>query len=172
MFYSWADTSRWVNTDVTQRVLFLSIADHPTQLTMSCREHAPGLASVVSSTLVLLPGTVCLLIYMTLQTQIHSRTVLFDRAYWLVITVVWRSWTVRIAAPYKSCTVLYLYCLRCQIWLIVRLGGWETYFDKEIFCDLQVAWISNFACDSMSMPMYSFFRFFQQKIIKIQFFFA
>jgi len=35
---------------------------------------APGLANVVSSTLVLLPGTVCLLIYMTLQTQIHSRS--------------------------------------------------------------------------------------------------
>ena len=51
-------------------------SDRPTQLTMSCREHAPGLANVVSSrpTLALLPGTVCLLIYMTLQTQIHSRS--------------------------------------------------------------------------------------------------
>ena len=29
---------------------------------------------MVSSTLVLLPGTVCLLIHMTLQTQIHSRS--------------------------------------------------------------------------------------------------
>jgi len=43
-------------------------------LTMSCREHAPSLANVVSSTLVLLSGTVCLLICMTLQTQIHSRS--------------------------------------------------------------------------------------------------
>jgi len=32
-------------------------------------------------------------------------TVLFDRAYWLIIVVIWRSWTVRRAAPYKSLIV-------------------------------------------------------------------
>jgi len=33
------------------------------------------------------------------------KTVLFDRAYWLIIVVVRRSWTVRRAAPYKSLIV-------------------------------------------------------------------
>ena len=64
---------------VSPRSLYPGIgtdSDRPTQLTMSYREHAPGLANVVSvsSTLVLLPGIVCLLIYMTSQTQIHSRS--------------------------------------------------------------------------------------------------
>ena len=33
------------------------------------------------------------------------KTLLFDRAYWLIIVVVRRSWTVRRAAPYKSLIV-------------------------------------------------------------------
>ena len=41
------------------------------------------------------------------------KTVLFDRAYWLIIVVVRRSWTVRRAAPYKSLIVFVLYCLVC-----------------------------------------------------------
>jgi len=35
------------------------------------------------------------------------KTVLFDRAYWLIIVVVRCSWVVRRAAPYKSLIVLY-----------------------------------------------------------------
>ena len=73
-------------------------------------ELASGLANVVSSTLVLLPGTVCLLIYTTLQTEIHSRSGL--KLFCLIVhtdlfLVVRRSWTVRIAALYKSRVVLY-----------------------------------------------------------------
>jgi len=76
-------------------------SDRPTQLTMSCREHAPGLANVVSSTLVLSPVDLHD-ITDTNTFKKRLKTVLFDRAYWRVVTVVQRSWTVRIAAPYKS----------------------------------------------------------------------
>ena len=51
----------------------------------------------------------------TLPSDLHDtnvfkkrlKTVLFDCAYWLIIVVVRRSWTVRRAAPYKSLIVLY-----------------------------------------------------------------
>jgi len=79
---------------------------------MSCREHAPGLANVVSSTLVLLSGTVCLLIYMTSQTQIHLRNGL--KLFCLIVhtdLLAYYCCTALldgcIAAPYKSRIVLY-----------------------------------------------------------------
>jgi len=55
------------------------------------------------------------------------KTVLFDRAYWLIIVVVRRSWMVRRAATYKSLIVLYCitewhkpvpFCL----WMVDRLA--------------------------------------------------
>ena len=44
-----------------------------TRLTTYCREHAPSLANVVSTTLVRPPGTLCRLTYMTLLTLTYSR---------------------------------------------------------------------------------------------------
>jgi len=44
-----------------------------TRLTTYCREHAPSLANVVSTTPVRPPGTLCHLTYMTLLTLTHSR---------------------------------------------------------------------------------------------------
>jgi len=81
-------------------------SDRPTQLT--CRKHAPRLANVVSSTAALnsLPAD----LHDITDTNTFKKwlkTVLFDRVYWLVITVVRLSWTVRRAAPYKSPIVLY-----------------------------------------------------------------
>jgi len=96
-------------------------SDRPAQLTMSCRELAPGLANVVSSTLVLLPVLPADLHDITDTNTFKKRlkTVLFDREYWLVITVVRRSWTVRIAAPYKSRIVLH--CI-----VFSRLCVWDN----------------------------------------------
>jgi len=48
-------------------------SDRVTRLTTYCREHAPSLANVVSTTLVRPPGTLCHLTYMTLLTLTHSR---------------------------------------------------------------------------------------------------
>jgi len=48
-------------------------SDHVTRLTTYCREHAPSLANVVSTTPVRPPGTLCHLTYMTLLTLAYSR---------------------------------------------------------------------------------------------------
>ena len=53
----------WTGTD----------SDSVTRLTTYCREHAPSLANVVSTTLVRPPGTLCHLTYMTLLTLAYSR---------------------------------------------------------------------------------------------------
>ena len=67
----------------------------------------------------------------TLPSDLHditdtNVTVLCDRAYWLIIVVVRRSWTVRRAAPFKSLIVLYcivlycivLYCMYCMLGML------------------------------------------------------
>ena len=64
----------WVT--VSPRSLHLGTgtdSDRVTRLTTYCREHAPSLANVVSTTPVLPPGTLCHLTYMTLLTLTHSR---------------------------------------------------------------------------------------------------
>jgi len=48
-------------------------SDCVTRLTTHCREHAPSLANVVSTTPVRPPGTLCHLTYMTLLTLTYSR---------------------------------------------------------------------------------------------------
>ena len=48
-------------------------SDRVTRLTTYCREHAPSLANVVSTTPVRPPGTLCHLTYMTLLTLTYSR---------------------------------------------------------------------------------------------------
>ena len=48
-------------------------SDRMTRLTTYCREHAPSLANVVSTTPVRPPGTLCHLTYMTLLTLTYSR---------------------------------------------------------------------------------------------------
>jgi len=53
----------WTGTD----------SDRVTQLTTYCREHAPSLANVVSTTPVRPPGTLCHLTYVTLLTLAYSR---------------------------------------------------------------------------------------------------
>jgi len=53
----------WTGTD----------SDRVTRRTTYCREHAPSLANVVSTTPVRPPGTLCHLTYMTLVTLTHSR---------------------------------------------------------------------------------------------------
>jgi len=75
-------------------------SDRVTRLTTYCREHAPSLANLVSTTPVRPPGTLCHLTYMTLLTRTYSRNDL--KLFCLIIVVVRRSWTVRRAAPYKS----------------------------------------------------------------------
>ena len=48
-------------------------SDRVTRLTTYCREHAPSLANMVSTTPVRPPGTVCHLTYLTLLTLTYSR---------------------------------------------------------------------------------------------------
>jgi len=48
-------------------------SDRVTRLTTYCREHAPSLANVVSTTPVRPAGTLCHLTYMTLLTLAYSR---------------------------------------------------------------------------------------------------
>jgi len=47
-------------------------SDRVTRLTIYCRENAPSLANLVSTTPVRPPGTLCHLTYMTLLTLTHS----------------------------------------------------------------------------------------------------
>ena len=80
------------------------------RLTTYCREHAPSLANVVSTTPVRPPGTLCHLTYMTLLTLTHSRNDL--KLFCLIVhtdllLLLYGSWT----APYKSLIVLY--CIVC-----------------------------------------------------------
>jgi len=48
-------------------------SDSLTRLTTYCRDHAPSLANVVSTTAVRPPGTLCHLTYMKLLTLTYSR---------------------------------------------------------------------------------------------------
>ena len=70
------------------------------------------------------------------------KTVLFDRAYWLVITVVRRSWTVRIAAPYKSRILLY-----CKT-LHFTLKTWQKLY-KQVLVTLRALAVQCTAMDWM-----------------------
>ena len=52
-------------------------SDRVTRLTTYCREHAPSLANVVSTTLVRPPGTLCHLTYITSLTHARNDLKLF-----------------------------------------------------------------------------------------------
>ena len=105
-------------------------SDRVTRLTTYCWEHAPSLANVISTIPIQPPATLCHLTYMTLLTYsllTYSRNnlklfCLIVCTDWLII-VVWHSWTVRRAAPYKSLIVLYCivpemkFCINWHWWL-------------------------------------------------------
>jgi len=83
-------------------------SDPVTRLITCCREHAPSLANVVSTTPVRPPGTLCHL--MTLLTLTYSRNdlklfCLIVRTGLLLLLYIRRSSTVCRAAPYKSLIV-------------------------------------------------------------------
>ena len=85
-------------------------SDRVTRLTTYCREHAPSLANVVSTTPVQPPGTLCHLTYMTLLTLTYLRNdlklfCLIVRTDLLLLLYGAPPWTVRRAAPYKSLIV-------------------------------------------------------------------
>ena len=127
-------------------------SDRPTQLTMSCREHAPGLANVVSSTQVLLPRTVCLLIYMILQTQIHSRSGL--KLFCLIVRILtcFYCCTALLDGSYSGALqiahCIVLYCITGPaVWQCLRVGIAFDFWFCIVFCCLLVHFINRESTD-------------------------
>jgi len=103
-------------------------SDRVTQLTTYCREHAPSLANVVSTTPVLPPGTLCHLTYMTLLTLTHSRNdlklfcLIVRTAYWLLLYgAPGRFVERRLTDLSLYCRPIVLYCTFCTARRV--LGG-------------------------------------------------
>jgi len=81
---------------------------------MDCRERAAAASVSATAEQTELKHLLSLSVSNVFKKRL--KTVLFDRAYWLIIVVVVRrSWTVRRAAPYKSLIVgLFVFCI-CTI---------------------------------------------------------